>query len=198
MSQDELGDEVRRRPGGRSARVRTAVLQATLEVLAEHGPGGVTMSDIARRAGVHATSIQRRWGTTENVVLDALLERSEELLPVPDTGSLRGDMIALARAVEAYLATPLGTALARAMAVADDDPATAGGRSEFWKARYHAASVIFDRAAARDELAPGADPWIALEMLIAPLHFRALLVRRPVDDQLIAQMVDTLLRGLAG
>ncbi|MEV5836944.1 TetR/AcrR family transcriptional regulator [Nocardia sp. NPDC052112] len=196
MGQDEFRNEVRRRPGGRSTRVRTAVLQAALEALAELGPGGVTMSEIARRAGVHATSIQRRWGTTENVMLDALLDRSQEQLPIPDTGSLRGDMIALAQATAAYLATPLGIALARAMAVADDDPAIGSGRAEFWKTRYHAASVMIDRAVARNELAPETNPWVALEMLIAPLHFRALLVRQPVDDLQITQIVDTLLRGL--
>ena len=107
---DAVRKEVQRRPGGRSARVRAAVLRATLEVMAEHGAGGLTISEIARRAGVHATSVQRRWGTTENVVLDAMLTRSQEQLPVPDTGTLRGDLIAFARLVAAYLATPLGHA----------------------------------------------------------------------------------------
>jgi len=51
-------------------------LHAALEAMAEHGAGGVTISEIARRAGVHATSVQRRWGTTENVMLDAMLTRS--------------------------------------------------------------------------------------------------------------------------
>jgi AcrR family transcriptional regulator len=102
---DEVHKDVRRRPGGRSARVRAAVLYAALEAMAEHGPS-VTISEIARRAGVHATSIQRRWGTTENVIRDAMLTRSQEELPVPDTGTLRGDLMAFARLIAAYLATP--------------------------------------------------------------------------------------------
>jgi len=58
------------------------VLHAALEAMAEHGAGRVTISEIARRARVHATSIQRRWGTTENVMLDAMLTRGQEQLPV--------------------------------------------------------------------------------------------------------------------
>ncbi|MDT5255712.1 MAG: hypothetical protein QOD10_792 [Mycobacterium sp.] len=194
---DEMRKAVQRRPGGRSARVRAAVLQAALEAMAEHGPAGVTISEIARRAGVHATSVQRRWGTAENVTLDAMLTRSQEQLPVPDTGTLRGDLIAFARLIATYLATPLGTALSRTMAVAEDDPDMADGRLQFWRGRYDIARVMISRAIERRELADGTDSQLALELLIAPLHFRALLTRQPIDDTMIEQVVDTLLRGLA-
>jgi AcrR family transcriptional regulator len=194
---DVVRQEVQRRPGGRSARVRAAVLQATLEAMAEHGPGGVTISEIARRAGVHATSVQRRWGTAENVMLDAMLTRSQDELPVPDTGTLRGDLIAFGRLIAAYLATPLGAALHRTMAVTEDDPELADGRTRFWRTRYDAAQVMIARAIERNELAAGTDPALALELLVAPLHFRTLLIRQPLDDSLIEQVVDTLLRGLA-
>jgi AcrR family transcriptional regulator len=194
---DVVRQEVQRRPGGRSARVRAAVLQATLEAMAEHGPGGVTISEIARRAGVHATSVQRRWGTAENVMLDAMLTRSQDELPVPDTGTLRGDLIAFARLIAAYLATPLGAALQRMMAVTEDDPELADGRTRFWRTRYDAAQVMIARAIERNELAAGTDPALALELLVAPLHFRTLLIRQPLDESLIEQVVDTLLRGLA-
>jgi AcrR family transcriptional regulator len=193
---DEMRKEVQRRPGGRSARVRAAVLQATLEAMAEHGPGGLTISEIARRAGVHATSVQRRWGTTENVVLDAMLTISSEQLPVPDTGTLREDLIAFARLVAAYLATPLGTALSRTMAVAEDDPDVADGRLQFWRARYGIVRVMISRAIERGELPAGIDSQLALELLIAPLHFRALLTRQPIDDTMIEQLADAVVRGL--
>src|SRR6201998_1847391 len=194
---DEVRKEAQRRPGGRSARVRAAVLQAALDAMAEHGPGGLTISEIARRAGVHATSVQRRWGTTENVVLDAMLTRSQEELPGPDTGTLREDLIAFARLIAAYLATPLGAALSRTMAVAEDDPDMADGRLQFWRARYDIARIMISRAIERRELAAGTDSQLALELLIAPLHFRALLTRQPIDESLIEQVVDTLLRGLS-
>ena len=196
MSSNEVQEQVRRRTGGRSARVRSAVLHATLQATAEHGPGGVTISEIARRAGVHATSIQRRWGSRENVILDAMLTYSQEKLPIPNTGALRDDLIAFARSITAYLATPLGEALARTMAATEDDPTLAAGRAQFWQARYGAARVIIDRAIDRLELAGGTDPVLALELLAAPLHFRKLLTGQPIDDNLVEHMVDTLIRGL--
>jgi AcrR family transcriptional regulator len=196
MGPDTVDQEVRRRTGGRSARVRSAVLEATLQAAAEDGFGGVTISEIARRAGVHASSIQRRWGSRENVVLDAMLTNSQEKLPIPDSGSLRGDLIAFARSITAYLATPLGEALVRTMAATVDDPNLAAGRARFWLGRYETARVIVDRAIERRELAAGTDPQLALELLVAPLHFRKLLTRQAVDDAFVKHTVDTLIRGL--
>src|SRR5580693_4679657 len=94
---------VRRRPGGRSARVRQSVLDATLTVLSEEGVDKLTVADIAERSGVHETSIRRRWGTKENLICDALLNYSEVHLPIPDTGSIRGDLGAFASELAAYL-----------------------------------------------------------------------------------------------
>lgn len=197
---DQTSDqtEASRRPGGRSARVRADVLRSTLEALAENGASGLTMSEIARRSGVHATSIQRRWGALQNLTLDALLTYSQEQLPVPDTGNLRDDMVALARLITAYLNTPLGAALAHAMAAVEEDPNLAESRAQFWQTRYDATRVIVDRAIDRHELAADTDHQLALELLVAPLHFRALLIRQPVEEDRIERMVDTLLHGLAG
>jgi AcrR family transcriptional regulator len=196
MGPDTVEQGVRRRTGGRSARVRSAVLEAALEATAEDGFGGVTISEIARRAGVHASSIQRRWGSRENVILDAMLTNSQEKLPIPDSGSLRGDLIAFARSITAYLATPLGEALVRTMAATVDDPTLAAGRTRFWRGRYETARVIVDRAIVRRELAVGTDPQLALELLVAPLHFRKLLTRQPLDDIFVEYTVDTLIHGL--
>ncbi len=190
--------EASRRPGGRSARVRADVLRSTLEALAENGASGLTVSEIARRSGVHATSIQRRWGTLQNLTLDALLTYSQEQLPVPDTGNLRDDMIALARLIAAYLNTPLGAALAHAMASVEEDSQLAENRAQFWQTRYDVTRVIVDRAIDRHELPADTDHQLALELLVAPLHFRALLIRQPIEEDWIERVVDTLLRGLAG
>jgi AcrR family transcriptional regulator len=198
MGSDATRVQVKRRTGGRSARVRSAVLQATLETIAERGPAGLTINEIARRAGVHASSILRRWGSVENLILDALLDYSQSELPAADTGAVRSDLIALARRIRAQLAKPLGTALVRAMAVAEDDPALAESRAQYWLSRVEAASVIFDRSVARGELPAGVDARLALELLVAPLHTRVLLTREPIGDDAIEQMVDVVLRGVSG
>jgi AcrR family transcriptional regulator len=177
--------EVRRRPGGRSAQVRSAVLAATLGLLADHGPAGVTIAAVAKRAGVHETSIYRRWGSRDRLVIDAMLERSAELIRVPDTGSLRSDLVALGQAVVDYGRTPLGEALMRTMAASADEDATASARAEFWLARHDECRVVVERAEQRGELPDEVDARLLLEMFISPIHFRLLLTGEAVDQEFL-------------
>src|SRR5947209_9777507 len=101
--------------GGRSARVRAAVLDATLAVLAEEGDA-FSIPHVAARAGVHETSIYRRWGSREALIADAVTSRIGAEIPVPDTGSLRGDLVTLLENSIRFLGSPLGTQLVRATA----------------------------------------------------------------------------------
>ncbi|TSE01707.1 TetR/AcrR family transcriptional regulator [Skermania sp. ID1734] len=157
---------------------------------------GLTVADVAARAGVHETSIYRRWGTRENLMVEALLEEAEELLPVPDTGSLRKDLLAYATSLAAYLSSPIGNAFDRALAATGDDPASVRTRDQYWEARYGRSGDIIERAIARGELPADTDPRHAIEMLVAPLHFKVVLTREPLDPKLPEQIVDTLLHGL--
>jgi AcrR family transcriptional regulator len=187
--------EVRRRPGGRSARVRAAVLDATLELLLTHGLEGLKVAEIAARAGVHETSIYRRWGTRENLLIDALLEATEGLR-VPDTGSLREDLIAYARDLADFLTTPVGHALERTLAVAGDDPDTRAARDRYWASRSERSQQMVVRAIERGELPDTVDPRLVIEMLVSPVHFRVVLTRVPVDADMPARVVDALLAGI--
>lgn len=188
--------DVRRRPGGRAARVRAAVIDATNELLQDHGLTGLKVSEVARRARVNETSIFRRWGTRENLVIDALLADAAEQLPVPDNGNVRDDLIAYATSLAKYLTSPAGNALDRTLASAGDDPATQQLRDQYWDARYAQSGQIAARAVERGELPEGTNPRFVLEMLVAPLHFRIVLTREPLEPDLPARIVDALLHGL--
>jgi AcrR family transcriptional regulator len=197
MSQATSQTAGRRRTGGRSARVRQAVLQATVQTVAERGADAVNIAEIARQAGVHDTSIYRRWPTKEHLIFDSLLDYSVAQLPIPDTGTLRADLLAFACLIAGYAATPIGQALLKAMAVTDDDAALAAGRAQFWQFRLDQARAMIDRAITRGELRADTDPALAIELLIAPLHFRLLLSRQPIDERVSGQLIDLLLNGLA-
>src|SRR3954454_17804776 len=80
------------RPGGRSERVRSSVLAAAQELLAEGGYDALRVEDVASRAGVHKTTVYRRWPTKADLVMAVVEGRSEERVPVPDTGSLEDDL----------------------------------------------------------------------------------------------------------
>ncbi|MCP2281106.1 transcriptional regulator, TetR family [Nocardia amikacinitolerans] len=173
------------------------MLTATLHAVAEQGADALSISDIARAATVHETTIYRRWPTKEHLLLDALLDYSEAEIALPDTGSVRGDLIAFATSVAAYLESPLGRTLARAIVAAGDDDTLAHQREQFWKSRSDLASVMIERAKRRGELPTELDATRALELVVAPLHFRAMLTHRPNDEQAISDIVDALLAGLA-
>lgn len=184
----------RRRTGGRSARVQRAVLDATTTVLREVGPDNMAIADVAARAGVHETTIYRRWGSRENLIVAALLDNSSTTIPLPDTGSVRGDLIAVARAVADMLSQPDGAALAR-MAASSIDAATAAARHEFWEGRFSMLSAIVERGIARDELDPSIDARLLLTAVIAPLHMYATVIDQPITEDLPARLVDLALAG---
>jgi AcrR family transcriptional regulator len=85
-----------RRGRPRSERAQQAVLSAATDLLLERGLGAVSMDAIAERAGVSKATIYRWWPTKETLALDALYQEWTDSDPEPaDTGSLRGDLLAL-------------------------------------------------------------------------------------------------------
>ncbi|MFF0725242.1 TetR/AcrR family transcriptional regulator [Streptomyces sp. NPDC004134] len=184
-----------RRTGGRSARVRAAVLQATVDVVLERGADALSIAEVAQRAGVHETSIYRRWGTKSALALDAVLDRTAADLPTPDTGSLRTDLLALLHDTAAFVRTPLGGLLLR-MAVQEDLAEYEAARDQFWTTRFAVGATVLDRAESRGELRPGVDRRLAFEALTGPLHTRLLLTRAPLDDAFLEGTVDLLLTGI--
>lgn len=191
-----MADEIRRRPGGRSERVRRAVVDATLEVMADKGIADFTVSDVAARSGVHETSIYRRWGSRESLIAETLLGYSEQVIPVPDTGSIGTDLHGLLGGIAAYLSSPVGRALAQALAFSGEESRWAAVRQEFWTGRLELARTIIDRAIDRGELPPGTDPRLVLEVLVAPLSFRTLVTREAIDDDMCTRLVDLVLAGI--
>jgi AcrR family transcriptional regulator len=184
-----------RRTGGRSARVRTSVLEATIEVLFETGFDTLSIREVAERARVHESSIYRRWGTKSNLASEALLSRARLAIPTPDTGSLREDLLVLLRAVAGFLVTPLGENMVR-MALRNDLPNSDAARDNYWNDRFTRASAILDRAENRGELRHGVDRFLTIETLVGPLYLRMLLTREPLTDSVLEMIVDLVVTGI--
>jgi AcrR family transcriptional regulator len=188
----------RRRPGGRSARVRAAAIAATLTELAEAGYSALSLESVARRAGVHKTTLYRRWGTREDLVLDAMLDRAGERISVPATGSLREDLLELGRTAAANAATPEVAAMARAVvAQAPHDSRLAAANRRFWDERLALDAAIVERAIERGEVAAGTEPRRVIESLLGPIHLRLLLTGEPIDDAFLQDIVDVVVNGVA-
>lgn len=183
------------RPGGRSERVRQAVLSATLDELAQRGYDGLSFAAVATRAGVHKTTVYRRWPDRTTLVLDAMLERSRSTVPVPDTGSLHDDLLALADAIAANLSSPQVVAVLRTLVAAGHEPAIAAAASRYWRARFDLVGQVVLRGIERGELPADASSDLIIEVLIGPLYLRALVTQEPLDREFVRRCVGLVLAG---
>jgi AcrR family transcriptional regulator len=171
------------RPGGRTARTAAAVYAATVEELSERAYADISIETIAARAGVHKTTVYRRWGSKAELISRALIGTASSRIQVPDTGSVETDLRLLARAVQAVLSLPEGAAITRALIVgALASAEIAGLMEQFWAARLAAISVIVDRAIQTGQLPAGTDAAALMHAVAAPLYFQLLVTRALVTE----------------
>jgi AcrR family transcriptional regulator len=172
------------RPGGRTARVRAAVLRAAGDALAERGLDGLDLADIAASAGVGKTTVYRRWGSVTGLVADLLADMAEQSLPRAETGSLTGDLQANARLVQRTLTDPRQGRLFRALlAAATCDERTAAALHRFYQIRIREWVPCVEQAVARGEIPQGTDASEVIRAVSAPLYYRLLASGDPLDDE---------------
>ncbi|MFJ2739757.1 TetR/AcrR family transcriptional regulator [Streptomyces sp. NPDC087440] len=181
-----------RRPGGRSARVLAAVHQAVTELVGERGYGSFTVGEVAARAGVADTSVYRRWGSLEALLADVVLTRLNARSPMPDTGSLEGDLRAYAAQVAREITGPEGLALLRlAVALSGKGQPGLKERDALLEERRRQVQAMLDRAGARGENAP--DALGVLDHVMAPMYIRVLFGAGPLTPEYVDGLVDRLL-----
>nr|WP_232328514.1 TetR/AcrR family transcriptional regulator [Kibdelosporangium sp. MJ126-NF4]CEL22995.1 Transcriptional regulator, TetR family [Kibdelosporangium sp. MJ126-NF4]CTQ90135.1 Transcriptional regulator, TetR family [Kibdelosporangium sp. MJ126-NF4] len=180
------------RPGGRSARVRLSVHQAVTGLVAERGYGAFTVADVAARAGVADTSIYRRWGNLEELTADVVITWLTANSPVPDTGTLDGDLRTYVANVVREANGPEGPAVLRLVtALSAAGAAGARAREKFLAERSRQLRTMLDRARARGETAPEALD--VLDQVLAPVYVRSLFGMGPLTEEFADQLVDRLL-----
>jgi AcrR family transcriptional regulator len=171
------------RPGGRTARTRAAVLRATVAELATAGYDQLSLDAVAGRAGVHKTTVYRRWGDRERLVADALKALAAGRIQIPDTGDVDVDLHLLAGSVVETLASPEGAATVRAMvAGAQRSQIVHGIVTTFWAERTEQAGAIVRRAVERGQLPAGTSPAAVIRQLGAPLYHQLLVTLEPLDS----------------
>ncbi|MFE5482615.1 TetR/AcrR family transcriptional regulator [Streptomyces sp. NPDC056527] len=171
-----------RRPGGRTARTRAAVRDAVLTGLAEHGYPALTVEYVAEHSGVHKTTLYRRWGSMEGLLADALDLAGEDSWTPPDTGSLDGDLRALAReVVESFADQGAAAAPTAFVGAAFQSERAAEALRTFYSERFARCEVVVERASARGEAPVGTDAGAVVRAVSAPLFLRLFVTREPVD-----------------
>jgi AcrR family transcriptional regulator len=176
--------------------VRAAVLQATLEELAEGDYRSFSLEAVARRAGVNKTTVYRRWGTREKLILEAMLERGSERVPIPDTGSLEGDLFKYGKAIADSATAPDVQAIVRAVAsIGDPDSLIVDASRRFWQTRFEMAAQMVERAVDRGEIPAGTDAHLVVQSIIAPIYFRLLMSREKLGARYVKGLARLAARG---
>jgi AcrR family transcriptional regulator len=182
----------------RSPEADRAILAATADLLASRGLAAMSIEEIAARAGVGKATIYRRWPSKGLLALDAFVTLFAEQQPLPDTGTLRGDLIAaLTLWVRAVTQTSAGRMLTGLIAEAQHDPAL----REAWRERVleplrSQHRIMLDRAIARGEIPATVDREVVLDLFFGAAQHRLLLGHLPLTDDFIREVVDVILSGI--
>lgn len=187
------GEDRERRARGDD--VVQAVLEATLNVLAERGYAALRIDDVAARAKVNKTTIYRRWPTKNELVAAAVLG-GPEVSDIPDTGALDSDLREFLRLAAAELEHDLGRAMLNLIVVERTHPDLAEVAPVVDRYLRGLPRVMFERAAARGELAPSTDIDVALGTLLGSMYTRLVIEQQPVDERFSEQLARLLTRGV--
>lgn len=175
-----------------------AVLDAALGQLAAGGYDALSFRDVARLAGVAETTVYRRWPTTHDLAADAIAHLAHTGNPMPDTGTLVGDLRVLLSQIVALLQRPdVDRILRAAAALGSSSPTAVNARMRFWRHRFEGSAEIVERAIRRDELPADTDPEMLIEFLVAPAYLRVLLLDRPLDESFVETSVRSTVAAYA-
>lgn len=168
---------------------RTQIVGAALHELQLWGIERFSVEAVAARADIDIAAIHQRWRSKQALMVEALVEHCNQIVVIPDSGSLHNDLRAHVSSLAHYFNTPLGRSLLRNSVIDAKNAAPGDTRDGFWKMRVDAVRVIFDRAALRDELIDDVDVNIALQLLTGPVFLRGLYSNEPIDT---ASLCDTV------
>lgn len=189
----------RKLPRRRGDALNAAIFQATLEELADVGYAGLTMERVAERAKAGKASLYRRWPTRVALVMAAVYHWLPDFVSAPDTGDLRGDLLALLRRTAAALSGPAGEAMRGLLSEALRDEVFAQAfRENAQGASRKMMAEVARRAVERGEIDPAAVTPCRLDTGQALIRQYFLFHGPPIPDRLIVDVVDEVMVPLLG
>jgi AcrR family transcriptional regulator len=187
------GSDHRKGPRRRGDALHAAIYEATLAELVEVGYAELTMQGVASRARASKGSLYRRWSSRAELVVDAVRQRAPVVLEVPDTGSVRGDVLGFLRGVADVLNGPAGAAVRGLMIEAMGDPELrAVIRARFIEPATACMLEALRRGVVRGEVRPAALTPLVAGAAIAVLREQFLLADASLQDSLLVEVVDTI------
>ena len=190
-------EDHRTRPRRRGHALDLAILNATIAEIDLSGYAGLSMERVAERARASKASLYRRWPSKVELVMAAIYGLLPDPAAAAETGSLRGDLLALFRSAAELLAGPGGAAIRGMMSDALRDPELAAQLRRYTRGRSVAAMrEVVRRAMERGELPPGSITARQLEAGLSVMRFHFLTHGGPVPDHVIVEIVDEVMLPL--
>ncbi|PRY67205.1 TetR family transcriptional regulator [Glaciihabitans tibetensis] len=178
------------------------ILTAALEVLAETGFDGMTIDMVAARAKAGKATLYRRWPSKSELVIDAVAcmkQNDFERSHLPDTGTLRGDLVAMIKPRTMEEAEKKLQIMAGLMSMLSAAPELAdAANNALVRPRAEANLFLMQRAIDRGEISPDCD--IATLSIVSPsiAAYRVLIERKPVDRKFLIALIDGVLLPALG
>ena len=176
---------------------REMVLYAAVAELAAKNVSSFNLEGVAARAGVDVLAIKQLWPNTPELFTAALIAFGDRYIPIPDTGTLRGDLLEYARSYAVSVNSPIGRRLLDALIVKPKDWDVTGSRETFLQGRHDRITQMVRRGIERGECVDDADPVLLIDMLGACLCTPVLFYDLPVTDEHCEYVVDLILNGIS-
>jgi AcrR family transcriptional regulator len=176
-----------RRPGGRNAAVGGRVAEAVLTFLGL-GDTDFGVAEVAERAGVHRSTVYRRWPTRAALVREGLSLHNSRLR-IPNTGDYRRDLRELAEALAAFFSNPVELSL-NALVFQSHDSELSSIAAEFWLPVMAELEGVVQRAIDRGEISPKTRRSIATDLLTAAVLVPTQFERRAPSREFLRDLAD--------
>jgi AcrR family transcriptional regulator len=178
------------------------ILEAAIDVLAETGFDGMTIDMVAARAKAGKATIYRRWPSKADLVLDAVacMKAGEiDFDRLPDTGTLRGDLVAMIRPRSIEEAERKLRIMAGLFGMISSSPELAdAAHAAIIEPRAAVNRMFLRRAIDRGEISPDCDVEMLANLTPAMAAFRLLMEKKPVDADFLISFIDGVLLPAAG
>jgi AcrR family transcriptional regulator len=191
------------RPGRRGPhlddRTTSAIRAAFFEELAAVGYGRLSVDSIVKRAAVSKAAVYRRWPSKADMMAALIADVATGIVELPDTGSLRGDLVAFLTATHDAMRHPLAARIIPAIvSEASRDSALAVTLRETVEAPRRARALdLLRRAVERAELPSDCDLDLCLDHMIGTLYFHTLVRQQDLDRPAIQRLADGVIAAMA-
>lgn len=182
--------------GSRRPRRAEQIYRSAIALVVERGYDGLTMEAVASRSGVNKTTLYRWWPSKDALLAAALTESEALSLTVPDTGSLFGDLRALAGRIAELLTDPGTARIASALLAAGADrPGLAAASRAFFGDRLEREHPALERASERGESVPAVGLRTIMDLIAGAIWFRVLVRDEAPTGADLDEIVRVVLTG---